>query len=446
MRVTNLVRWLAGALVVATMAAVTPALADGPAAAIVIRADTGAILYSDNIDLRRPPASLAKMMTLYMTFESMKSGKLKPEQQLPVSRHAAAQVPTKLGLRAGETITVKDAIMALVTQSANDAAVVLAEAQGGTESAFAASMTKRARQIGMAHTTFKNASGLNDKEQVSTAYDLARLGQSLIRDFPQYYPYFSVPKFTYRGTTYNNHNGMLGNYPGADGLKTGYVAASGYNLTASAVRGRVRLVGVVLGENSPRARDQSMTQLFDQAFQKLALNEKPGTKPNTTTAQAPAVKAPTTTAAKAPVPAAAPSAPAKPGTIMANAAAPPPPTRGGWAVQVGAYRDYTRAENQLLQATRALPNGAQHAPVILPGTSTKDPIYRARLGGFNEADARDACRVLGTRGISCVTVAPDTQTAELAEVGTDGDMTTAAALPPGAFDPITEVRKLLLPR
>ncbi|MEO1091591.1 MAG: D-alanyl-D-alanine carboxypeptidase family protein [Pseudomonadota bacterium] len=235
-------------------------------ASIVIDAQTGAVLHEEQADRWVYPASLTKMMTLYMAFEAIEDGRLRLDQELPVSRAAAAKPPSKLGLRTGQTISVRNTMLALVTRSANDAAVVLGEAIGGTESGFGRMMTKRARALGLRSTTFRNASGLPNTEQRTTARDMARLGLRLQRDFPQYYGYFSTRKFAYGGRTYGNHNRLLGNYRGTDGIKTGYIRASGFNLVASVERDGRRLIGVVIGGRTAKSRNAHMVELLDAAF------------------------------------------------------------------------------------------------------------------------------------------------------------------------------------
>ncbi|NJL07531.1 MAG: D-alanyl-D-alanine carboxypeptidase [Methylacidiphilales bacterium] len=216
-------------------------------AAIVVDANTGKVLHESEPDALRHPASVTKVMTLYMLFEQLEAGRLKLDSQLPVSPRAAAQDPTKLGLRPGSTIEVEDAIRALVTKSANDAAVVIAEAIGGDEASFAAMMTRKARALGMSRTTFRNASGLPNPDQVTTARDLSLLGRAIQERFPRYYRYFSTRQFAWRGNSIANHNKLLGRVEGVDGIKTGYTRASGFNLLTSAKRGGRHVVGVVLG-------------------------------------------------------------------------------------------------------------------------------------------------------------------------------------------------------
>jgi len=248
-------------------AAPGPAAADDPRdAAIVIDSVTGEVFHEFRADVRLYPASLTKMMTLYMTFQALEDGRLTLGQRVPVSRAADAQPPSHLGLAAGSSIRVEDAIYALVTKSANDVAVVLAEAIGGTEAGFAEMMTAQARRLGMTRTTFRNASGLPDSEQKSTARDMARLARALIWNFPDRYRYFATQRWSYAGATYRNHNRLLGQYDGMDGLKTGYIRASGFNLAASVVRGNLRVVAVVFGGDTADTRNRWMTRLLDEAL------------------------------------------------------------------------------------------------------------------------------------------------------------------------------------
>ncbi len=475
---------------------------------MVVDADTGEILYARNADQRRYPASLTKMMTLYMTFEALEQGRLRLDQPLKVSKRAAGQTPSRLGLKAGQTITVNQIILALVTKSANDAATVVAEALGGTEIEFAQLMTDRAYSLGMVRTRFTNATGLHNRRQRSTARDMSTLALSLISDFPQYYHYFSTTKFTYKGRKYENHNGMLGTYRGTDGIKTGYVRASGFNLVASVERGDRRLVGVVFGGRSPRSRDVHLRQLLDQAFatpstQVAALVRKPGIKPTPgapdpvqTAALAPsepAAPAPTRALAPAPAPAPIVSATLPPPpppppsdtevaaieegsarSAPAPVAAPHPATftrtaqaatsflrkrsaddvgRTGdtrdplaitnqrrretqqqnlaagtssrslgaesrqssgevanrqhdlWAIQVGAFRRFAAARDQVLRAARAQPRLLNGTEVVISAVENRGKtLYRARLSGLTETDARHVCKSLKRKDIGCLTV------------------------------------------
>ena len=235
-------------------------------ASIVIAADSGRVLEQASADDLRHPASLAKLMTLYLTFEALRDRRISLNEPVPVSVHAAMMQPTKLGLVPGTQITVEQAIMGLVTRSANDAAAALGELLGGTEPRFAQMMTLRARSLGMAHTTFMNASGLPDPDAWTTARDLAMLARRLIADFPGYYHYFSTPSFVFHNQVVFNHDNMLRWYPGADGMKTGYTEASGHNLVTSAVRDGIRLIGVELGCVTNGERDAHMAALLNAGF------------------------------------------------------------------------------------------------------------------------------------------------------------------------------------
>ena len=235
-------------------------------ASIVVDADSNQVLSERYADKKLHPASLTKMMTLYLVFDALKRGEWSLKTRLYVSQNAQNQVPSKLGVRKGERITVEDAIKALVVKSANDVAVVVAENYAGSESVFATEMTRVARQLGMSRTTFKNASGLHHRYQISTARDMAVLGLALIEDYPDYYDYFGLTSFSYKGQRYRGHNALMKSYPGMDGLKTGYIRASGFNLVSSAKRNGKRLVGVVFGGKKSRSRNRHMAALLDQGF------------------------------------------------------------------------------------------------------------------------------------------------------------------------------------
>ncbi len=254
------------------LAAASPVCAQigsGRYSSIVVDAADGAVLSGVNLDAPRYPASLTKVMTAYMLFAALRDGRLSFDQPVPVSAHAASQEPSKLGLLPGSSITVEQALLGLVTKSANDAAAALGELMGGDEGRFAQMMTLQARSLGMVQTIFRNASGLPDQDQVTTARDLAVLARHVVQDFPMYYHYFSTPGFLWHGRMIRNHDTMLQTYPGADGIKAGYIGASGHNLVTSAVRAGVRLVGVVLGTASSAERDRQMTALLDQAFERM---------------------------------------------------------------------------------------------------------------------------------------------------------------------------------
>jgi D-alanyl-D-alanine carboxypeptidase len=237
---------------------------------IIVDANSGTTLESNSPDGLRHPASLTKIMTLYLLFERLDAGKMKLDTEMPVSEHASDQAPTKLGLRPGQSIAVEDAIKGLVTRSANDAAVVIAEAVGGDEDDFAKMMTRKAHALGMSHTTYRNASGLPDDEQLTTARDQATLGRAIQERFPRYYRYFSTLAFNYHGQSIRNHNHLLGEVEGVDGIKTGYTRASGFNLVTSMRRGNRHLIGVVMGGRSGGSRDAIMRNLLAENLDKAA--------------------------------------------------------------------------------------------------------------------------------------------------------------------------------
>ena len=266
------VAWLAACVtLLAALPAARAQIGSDRYSSIVLRVPEGDIVSSYNSDEPRFPASLTKMMTLYMVFEALRDRRVGLDQIVPVSARAAAMAPSKLGLMPGTRVDVQQLIMGLVTKSANDGAAALGEMLGGSEERFAQMMTLRARALGMSHTVFRNASGLPDPGQVSTARDLALLARHLIEDFPDKYRYFSVPMFVFHGRAIPNHDRMLQSYPGADGIKTGYTEASGFNLVTSAVRGDVRLIGVVLGAARPGERDLHMAALLDAGYQQLGV-------------------------------------------------------------------------------------------------------------------------------------------------------------------------------
>src|SRR5579863_4772282 len=242
-----------------------------PTASIVVDGNTGAVLEESNPDALRHPASLTKVMTLYLLFERLDAGTLRLDSQLTVSEHAAAQSPTKLGLKPGQTISVEDAIKGIVTRSANDAAVVIAEDLGGSEAAFAKLMTQKARALGMGHTTYVNASGLPDDDQISTARDQALLGRAIQDRFPRYYKYFSTQAFAFRGETIRGHDHLLSEVDGVDGIKTGFTRASGFNLLTSLHRDGRYLVAVVMGGTTASERDARMRELLADHIKEAAL-------------------------------------------------------------------------------------------------------------------------------------------------------------------------------
>lgn len=401
------------ALIAGATLATAPAAraADDNYAAIIIDGKTGEVLFSRNADLPRYPASLTKMMTLYLLFEDLERGRVTLTTRFNVSANAAAQPPTKLGLPAGATIRVEDAILALITKSANDIAMVVAENLAGSESAFAERMTNTARALGMTRTTFRNPHGLPNAQQVTTARDMATLGRALYDRFPQFYPYFSTPSFTWQGTRIANHNNLLGD-AGVNGIKTGYTNASGYNLVTSVMRDNRYIVGVVMGGNTAASRDAHMRELIATYMPRAS------TGPRT----APLLVANVTTAIPAPLPRPNPSRgytdPVLTAAIPANdnvdaiavlaqgdidptTVATAPPT--GWRIQLGAFPAENSARAVLARAMEIGGNSlAGTTPYTEPVTVGTAQHYRARFGGFPTSDAAQAaCRALAAQHFDC---------------------------------------------
>jgi len=351
-------------------------------ATIVVDARSGQVLHEVNADTRNYPASLTKTMTLYMVFGALREGRLEMDQHLVVSARAARQPSSKLGLEKGQTITVKQAILAMVTKSANDVAVVIAETLGGNERDFALAMTAKARKIGMSRTTFRNASGLPHRGQLSTARDMATLARRLLADFPKQYRYFATSEFYFDGALHKNHNKLLKNYDGADGIKTGYIRASGFNLVASAQKRGQRLIGVIFGGRSPNARDRLMTKILDKSFRKLGSVQ----------AVAAARPAPEKRAEK-------PSGPPPGATAPKLAGA-----QYAWGIQVGAYRQYNPArelaDSVLKKLPRVLVNGT--VKIVPLKVRNRRAVYRARITGLKKAQAYQACRILKQRQMDCM--------------------------------------------
>lgn len=265
-------------MVVMSGVAATSAQANPKYAALVMDAHTGKVLHSRNADLQRYPASLTKIMTLYMLFDALESGKVDFSTRMRTSRRATHQAPSRLGLKRGETIRVDEAIKALVTKSANDVATVVAEHLAGTESAFARKMTRRARELGMSRTRFMNASGLPNRRQLTTARDMSKLGLAIRADFPDLYHYFGTKSFRWKGRKYKNHNNLLGKYDGTIGIKTGYTRASGFNLVAAIERNNRYVVAVVLGGKKAKSRDRQMISLLDQHLHRAIARAPGGTR------------------------------------------------------------------------------------------------------------------------------------------------------------------------
>ncbi|MFL5283422.1 MAG: serine hydrolase [Rhodopila sp.] len=384
-------RWLLSLAVCAGLVRVSAAQAQIGSdrySSVVVDANSGAVLEEVSADQPRHPASLTKMMTLYMTFEALRDRRLTLDQQIPVSGHAASMEPSKLGLVPGTRLTVEEAILGLVTKSANDAASALGEALGGDEDRFAQMMTLRARALGMSRSTFMNASGLPDPDQWSTARDLAVLARHLINDYPAYYRYFSVPSFTWHRRIIFNHDNMLRSYPGADGLKTGYTVASGHNLVTSAMRGGVRLIGVVLGAASNGERDIHMATLLDQGF----LQEDVPIVRRT-----PAPRVMLIASAQAAEPARAPQ------FVPAAQAQASPRVHASWTIQVGSFATEAAARSAAANARRLAEGGEVRVESANVG---RKPVYRAQVTGLRQTDAQEACGAIAHHRAPCVVIPP----------------------------------------
>lgn len=419
-------------------------------AAIIMDADTGLILDQSNANKQLHPASLTKMMTLLMAFEAIESGKLRLNDRIKISKHAASQSPSKLDLGAGATIKVEDAIYALVTKSANDIAVAVAEHIGGTEQNFAKMMTARAHELGMTKTTFKNASGLHNPGQVSTARDMAKLARFIINDHPKYYRYFSTKNFTYQGQSYHNHNRLMSSYQGMDGMKTGYIGPSGFNLVASAERNDHRLIGVVFGGRTAKTRDAHMAKLLDRGFAKFneirvasAKVPLPPRKPEMALAMTMAALNDTAPAGGSIESEQAKWASLKPvlesgnleeligegdydpavtkrietglmaiaahkgeeleeqkvalattgfkNSIQKAAHSP----RATWSIQIGAFTSRAKTDQVIQDALTQLPRElAEASPIIVPLRTDQGLVYRGRLSGYSRENAVRACSYL----------------------------------------------------
>ena len=425
-------------------------------ASIVIDAETGEVLRSRSADVRRYPASLTKMMTLYLLFEAIDDGKLNLASKLKVSKRAAGQSPSKLGLRAGSTIRVEDAIKSLIVKSANDIAVVVAEALGGTEVEFARIMTRKAQELGMSRTNFRNASGLPNRKQRSTARDMAQLARALMRDFPDRYHYFDDQRFSYKGRVHRTPNKLLGRYRGMDGIKTGYIRASGFNLVASAERDGRRVIAVVFGGKTPRSRNAHMANLLDLGFTRIAENDAKRGRVRYAGIPRPPAGSGLAAPALRFKPAAIMVAAAEPSDLVEGAAAPPaepieaprpapepvevvsgplpPPSKsvaetlavvesviatepspaktlasastvdGPWAVQIGAYESVTAAEIAMRRASVRAPLLSDATATLEPLADGRSTLYRARFLGLHKNDANRACKALRSAPMPCTVI------------------------------------------
>jgi len=352
---------------------------------IVINAETGRVVTESHADRRHHPASLAKMMTLYLAFEAVGKGQASLRDHFLVTRHAASREPTKLGLRPGERVSLKDLILGLVTESANDAAVVIAEGLAGGETAFARRMTQKAQELGMTRTVFRNASGLPNPRAWTTARDMARLAQALLHDFPDQYRYFSTESFSFRGRTYTNHNHLLGQYRGLDGIKTGYTRASGFHLAASAKRGEQRLIAVVLGGSTWARRDQRMVGLLNSAFGQLPAepleHEQPVIRVVKNALDKTASLSPISSAEAAPAPATE--------DLRATDA-----DEDGWSVQVGAFTRRQAAEQRAARMMSLDERLTSENKRIVESARRGKTLYLVRFGDLTEEGAAAVCSVL----------------------------------------------------
>jgi len=390
--VMSLFRFVMGVSAAFLISLASPAAAR-QSAAFIVDAQSGAVLHSENAELKNRPASLTKMMTLYMTFEALRDGRLTLDTKMKVSQHAAAQSPTKLYLKPGSTIRVEDAILAAVTKSANDATTVLAEAIGGNEPAFARMMTQKAQALGMRRTQFRNATGLPDEEQVTTARDMAILAQRLYSHFPERTHYFSTTEFRWGKNRYNNHNRLLGTYRGVDGIKTGYTNASGFNLVTSVRRDGRHVYAVVLGGQTSGARDQKMRNLLDQTFARITPDAFSASV-RTAELKKPAKlnKARTLSLKKPSTKTVAVRATGKPQT---------------WGVQVGTFQVKARAHERARQAALVAPSLLKPATVSIQKVAKPSKtLYRAILTGLSERGARQTCQILTSKKFQCLMIAP----------------------------------------
>ena len=420
---------LVAALALAAAATVSPAAANSKYAAIVVDANTGKTLFSSSADEPRYPASLTKMMTLYLVFEALESGKISKSTKVPFSKNAANEPPTKIGVRAGGSVTVETVILSLVTKSANDASTAVAELLGGSEAEFARMMTTKARKLGMTGTIFRNANGLPNGAQHTTARDMATLGIALREHYPQYYDYFSTRSFTYNKRRMANHNRLLGKVKGVDGIKTGYTRASGFNLVSSVADGNRRIVAVVMGGKTGSSRDAHMADLIKRYLPKASpkrgggdLVAKAGTSPVRSLVQAflPKKNAPTPRERPDEIDVVIDDSPQEPVLVEQGYAAPiaarmadidpvntasiNPPS--GWAVQVASSPSEVEARAFLARTNKIAPGILADASAFTV-TFNKGGVtyYRARYAGFGSKDAAwDACSALKKKKIDCYAV------------------------------------------
>ncbi|WP_018632867.1 D-alanyl-D-alanine carboxypeptidase family protein [Neomegalonema perideroedes] len=404
---------LAAGLAALVLTATAPQAAANPKyASVTMDVRTGEILASENPDKRLYPASLTKMMTLYLVFEAIENKQLRIDQSFVVSARAAAQPATKLGLKRGETITLRQAIHAAAVRSANDAVVVLAEAVAGDEETFAQRMTAKAKALGMTNSAFRNPHGLTAAGQLSSARDMAILGRRIYLDFPQYYPIFSREAVVWGGRRMPATNKLLTGYPGTDGLKTGYTVASGYNLVSTAERDGRRVLVAVFGGTSARSRDQRVMTLMDQGF---ALLKSRAAAP--AVAAAPAPQPRPTGLVMAPPPRPKPTIAQRPTAVRMAAFQPPagaPAARIAaqneeWAVQLGGFPTGDEAQNRIHLAAvmGVLRPETQAAPRIVADARPEGGfLYRAQILSLRMASAHELCHAFMTQGMECAITPP----------------------------------------
>ena len=367
-------------------------------ASFIINENTKRIYHNTNADTRNYPASLTKIMTLYMVFDALKNKKISMNTKFKISKRAARQPPSKLNLSAGSSITVKNAILALITKSANDVATVVAENLGKSERNFARLMTRKAKKLGMTRTIFKNASGLPNRGQLSTARDMAILGMAIRKNHPNFFKLFKTKSFVYKGIKYTNHNNLLSNYSGTDGIKTGYTSASGFNLVASVERNGQRIIGVVFGGKKARSRDKHMINLLNKYFKTnpskpLVRTAKPSELPKV-----------------------------RPKIVIAEKNVksfkiPPKPTKtlysgnvqDDWFVQIGAFKNRLNAHKAARNARSIVPEQVGNLPASLSkitktnnANNNLEYLWRVRFIELAENQARSVCAELWTSGLSCI--------------------------------------------
>ncbi len=391
-----------------------PAMANPKYASIIVEESSGRVLYSRNADKQLFPASLTKIMTLYLLFESLQNRRITLSTLMKVSKVAASRSPSKLYLKPGQTITVENAILALVTKSANDVATVVSEHLGGSERNFAKKMTRKAKAIGMKRTIFKNASGLPNQAQLSTARDMARLGIAIRRDFPQYFKYFNSTSFNWKGRKFRNHNKLLTQFAGTDGIKTGYINASGFNLVATTERNGVRLVGVVFGGKTGKSRDKHMISLLNRQFKRIKpvqvkstpLPATPLSRPDNFLAanlhpefQKPPVTKDRQIVSRPLVRAETISLAPSVNTLPRQVSVPSPL----WSIQVGSFTRRVSAHKAAIKARRTASDELNLTPAELSVVTRGGlPLWRVRFRNLDENQARAACAALLSAGSACI--------------------------------------------